>query len=190
MNEPVIHGFTLRRSLRSSDISPVVLDTLRDSWTACRATSQILTTKTQWRLGAASTIIAALTGTTVFATVSTNPAVWARCVVGAAALLVALMTALQTWYSKQREALKKSMDQLHELHQEIETAIYNVQHGKALPKGFEAAVKKRYDGIDVAGIPTAGRPWRDAANEVEKIMWQQFGVGGPPAGRKENGAVT
>ena len=170
-----------RSTVRDKRIPPIILDTLRDSWTACKATSKILATRTVWRLGVASTIISAAAATTVFASVQTSPALWAKLVVAGSVLLAAILTGVQTWYGRQRDTLKGTRNQLHELHHDIERAIFNFQKGTAFRSDFETSVAKRYMDIDIDSIPTAGKPWDQARKEVAEALRTDFGFGGNEA---------
>lgn len=168
-------------TVRGDRIPPIILDTLRDSWTACKATSKILATRTVWRLGVASAIISAAAATTVFASVQASPATWAKLVVAGSVLLAAILTGVQTWYGRQRDSLKGTRNQLHVLHHDIEKAIFNFQKGTAFSSDFEDSVAERYMNIDIDSIPTAGKPWDQARKEVAEALWTDFGLGGERA---------
>ena len=169
-------AFSDRSPAKDDRIPPLILDTLRDSCTACKATSKILGTRTVWRLGIASTIISAAAATTVFASVQTNPATWSKYLVAASVVLAAVLTGVQTWYGRQRDSLKETRNQLHVLHQDIETAVFNFQKGAALSADFARDVANRYTNIDIDSIPTAGTPWDKGRREVVEALWTDFGL--------------
>lgn len=174
----------------AEDAGPLVLDTLDSSWKGCKAVSKRLASTGRWNLGAAAAVLAALTGTTILATVTTDPAVWARCLVGVAALAAALLVGVQTWSTRQREELQAIRGQLHELHHEIEIKLDDFMRGKPLPDGYGIEVSRRYHAIDLDAVPSAGWPWREASREVAAAEWRDFRLSEWPRPEASSAAAT
>jgi len=153
----------------TSGLCHLGIQSMRKAWIYSKATGKTISWY-HWMpaitLGTA--VISAVTGTTVFANLSSNPATWAKAVVASVAVLVAVVTALQSWLTNRVKSLGGQATQFHGLYRKIETRL--LDRSKPLTQqdvdGFEADLKTVSDAM----ITISNHAWNLARDEVDEEM--------------------
>lgn len=100
--------------------SGLVLQTARDAWIYCKASKKMAAGNQMLpRLSASAAVVSAATGVSVFVTIQEDPALWAKIVVGAVAVVTAVVTALQTWAASRIKSLNDQAHRFHQFHREV-----------------------------------------------------------------------
>ena len=160
-------------SLSDRRHSGLVLQTMRDAWIYCKASKKMAAGNQMlpW-LSAAAVVISAGTGVTIFATLQQSPATWAKATVGAVTLLMAIITALQTWAASRIKTLNDQARKFHEFHRSV---IADLEKNKDLEDPEYA--KKAEDALQqiVVGISEPSlRAWANAEQRVDLEMQLLF----------------
>jgi len=155
-----------------------VMSTWKDSWTFCKATAKALSSYhwVPW-IGAASAVVSAVTATTVFANLGEDQvSTVAKVVVGSVAVLVAVLTALQSWTSSRVKTLVSQMNAFDRLHRKIERDIENHsrpptdKHYVALDAEYAGDVRKQYLDLVTGMALVSNRHWDSARADVQRDM--------------------
>ncbi len=170
-----------------------VISTWMDSWTFCKATAKSLSSY-HWLpwLGGVSALLSALAATAVFTNLEEDHvSTVAKVAVGSVAVLVALITALQSWTSGRTKELVGQMSGFDRLHRKIERDIEN--HSKpvsdndyaALDRSYAEDIRQQYIDLVTGMSQVSNRHWdaakRDVRCEMEAEL-RRFGYLGATRG--------
>jgi hypothetical protein len=175
-DSPPATGPTEPEELASRRLDPAVLDTLRTSWTYCNAAGERLGSSSIWLIGAVSSVLAALSATTIFASLESDRSSTAKSIVAVFVASSAILTGLQTYVVRHRDEVTSRRDLLHHLHCEIEDALHKWQQGTDFEPDFGKKVRERLEAIDTAPIRAHGRNWLRAQQSTKDKMKADFGL--------------
>ncbi len=164
------------QTLASRRLDPAVLDTLRTSWTYCNAAGERLGSSSIWLIGAVSAALAAVSATTIFASLESDRSSTAKIIVAVFVASSAILTGLQTYVVRHRDEVTSQRNLLHRLHCEIEDALHKWQQGTDFEADFGKKVRERLEAIDTAPIRANGRKWQRAQQSTKDKMQADFGL--------------
>ena len=162
----------------STDPSPtqhsgLVLQTARDAWIYCKASKKMAAGNQMLpRLSASAAVVSGVTGVSVFVTIQEDPAVWAKIVVGAVAVVTAVITALQTWVASRIKTLN---DQAHKFHQFHRDVIADIEANRDLADPDYANRREaQLQGLVVGISEPSPRAWAAAEKSVDRDAKRLF----------------
>jgi hypothetical protein len=107
-------------------------------------------------LGVPTTLLATVTGTSIFATLTISPQVWAKILVGLLSLTAAVLASQQTFlrYGERAQVHKNAGQKFGALRREIEeTYVCHSNTDEALPQEFFTSIRTRWDQVSEESPP-------------------------------------
>jgi hypothetical protein len=123
-------------------------------------------------LGVPATVLAAVTGTAIFATLTISPQLWAKIAVGLLSLSAAVLASLQTFlrYGERAKQHKEAGQKFGILRRRIEAAIAE----GVLPPGFFTSISKQWDQFAEEYPPLPPRIRKQESKKSEKRANELF----------------
>lgn len=153
--------------------SGLVLQTARDAWIYCKASKKMAAGNQMLpRWSASAAVVSAVTGVSVFVTIQEDPALWAKIVVGAVAVVTAVITALQTWAASRIKTLN---DQAHRFDQFHRDVMADIEADKDLEDPDYASRREtELQGLVVGISEPSPRAWAAAEKSVNRDAKRLF----------------